>query len=263
MLFHGLEGSSQSHYALAFAQQAAQHGWRFALPHFRGCSGELNRAPRAYHSGDFEEVGWILDLLRAAPGPAAVRRRRVARRQCADALGRGGRRRRRGHRTRGRRDLLAAGPDGGRAGDRPRLQPAGLRAHVPVHDEATRAGQVAAAPGAVRPRPLSPPRAPCTSSTTPSRRRCTALPARPTTGRAPRPSRTCTASASRRWRSTPATTPSCRRRRCRGCGEVGECVTLWQPEHGGHVGFPGGSLPGPCAGHAGGGERVVRDAGLS
>lgn len=65
VLFHGLEGSSQSHYALAFALEARARGWRFALPHFRGCSGELNRAPRAYHSGDFEEVGAILDWLRA------------------------------------------------------------------------------------------------------------------------------------------------------------------------------------------------------
>jgi uncharacterized protein len=66
VLFHGLEGSSTSHYALAFASWAAQHGWRLAVPHFRGCSGELNRAPRAYHSGDFEEVGWILAQLRVA-----------------------------------------------------------------------------------------------------------------------------------------------------------------------------------------------------
>lgn len=65
VLFHGLEGSSRSHYALAFAQQAAALGWHFAVPHFRGCSGELNRAPRAYHSGDHEEVGWILQRLRA------------------------------------------------------------------------------------------------------------------------------------------------------------------------------------------------------
>jgi hypothetical protein len=38
---------------------------QFVVPHFRGCSGELNRAPRAYHSGDFEEIGWILQRLRA------------------------------------------------------------------------------------------------------------------------------------------------------------------------------------------------------
>ncbi len=65
VLFHGLEGSSASHYAQAFADAARARGWRFAVPHFRGCSGELNRAPRAYHSGDYVEVGWILGRLRA------------------------------------------------------------------------------------------------------------------------------------------------------------------------------------------------------
>ena len=65
VLFHGLEGSSASHYAQAFAHWARAHGWAFAVPHFRGCSGELNLAPRAYHSGDHEEVGWMLGRLRA------------------------------------------------------------------------------------------------------------------------------------------------------------------------------------------------------
>ncbi len=64
-LFHGLEGSSASHYARAFANWCRENGWRYAVPHFRGCSGELNLAPRAYHSGDFEEIGWILERLRA------------------------------------------------------------------------------------------------------------------------------------------------------------------------------------------------------
>ncbi|MGJ7574989.1 YheT family hydrolase [Variovorax sp. RB2P76] len=65
VLFHGLEGSSRSHYAEAFATFAAAQGMAFAVPHFRGCSGELNLAPRAYHSGDFEEIGWILARMRA------------------------------------------------------------------------------------------------------------------------------------------------------------------------------------------------------
>ena len=68
VMFHGLEGSSRSHYALAFARHAAALGWGFVVPHFRGCSGELNLAPRAYHSGDHEEVGWILARLRASHG---------------------------------------------------------------------------------------------------------------------------------------------------------------------------------------------------
>jgi predicted alpha/beta-fold hydrolase len=64
VLFHGLEGTSSSHYAEAFADFAKAKGMAFVVPHFRGCSGELNLAPRAYHSGDFEEVGWILARLR-------------------------------------------------------------------------------------------------------------------------------------------------------------------------------------------------------
>lgn len=64
VLFHGLEGSSQSHYAQAFARHAQSAGLSFVVPHFRGCSGELNLAPRAYHSGDFEEIGWVLQRLR-------------------------------------------------------------------------------------------------------------------------------------------------------------------------------------------------------
>lgn len=64
VLFHGLEGSSASHYAKAFGDFACKQGLAYAVPHFRGCSGELNLAPRAYHSGDFIEVGWILERFR-------------------------------------------------------------------------------------------------------------------------------------------------------------------------------------------------------
>ena len=64
VVFHGLEGSSKSQYIQAFASVAQAAGLNFAAPHFRGCSGELNLAPRAYHSGDFEEIGWILAHLR-------------------------------------------------------------------------------------------------------------------------------------------------------------------------------------------------------
>ena len=66
VLFHGLEGSVESQYVQAFAAVAQQRGWAFAMPYFRGCSGELNLAPRAYHSGDYLEIGWMLEQLRAA-----------------------------------------------------------------------------------------------------------------------------------------------------------------------------------------------------
>ena len=60
VLFHGLEGCSDSHYARLFALALPEAGWRVAIPHWRGCSGEPNRKPRAYHSGDTAEVDWIL-----------------------------------------------------------------------------------------------------------------------------------------------------------------------------------------------------------
>jgi predicted alpha/beta-fold hydrolase len=60
VLFHGLEGSSGSHYAQAFADWAQLHGCDIAVPHFRGCSGSLNLGPRAYHSGDHEEIHFLL-----------------------------------------------------------------------------------------------------------------------------------------------------------------------------------------------------------
>ncbi|UOD31525.1 alpha/beta fold hydrolase [Massilia violaceinigra] len=64
VLFHGLEGSSASHYARALMAAVAARGWSGAVPHFRGCSGEPNRAPRFYHSGDANEVDWIVRRLR-------------------------------------------------------------------------------------------------------------------------------------------------------------------------------------------------------
>jgi len=66
VLFHGLEGSSRSHYAEAFADFCAERGIAFVIPHFRGCGGEINIGPRAYHSGDHEEIGWMLAKLREA-----------------------------------------------------------------------------------------------------------------------------------------------------------------------------------------------------
>jgi predicted alpha/beta-fold hydrolase len=60
VLLHGLEGCSDSHYARALAAQFGIAGWRVAIPHWRGCSGEPNRKPRAYHSGDTEELDWLL-----------------------------------------------------------------------------------------------------------------------------------------------------------------------------------------------------------
>lgn len=65
IMFHGLEGDSSSQYAVSAMQAASKAGWLGCVPHFRGCSGEPNLAPRAYHSGDSNEIAWILERLAA------------------------------------------------------------------------------------------------------------------------------------------------------------------------------------------------------
>ena len=72
VLFHGLESSSGAHYALGLMAHLAALGWRGVVPHFRGCSGEPNRLPRAYHSGDYAEVDWILQTIRAVTPDAKL-----------------------------------------------------------------------------------------------------------------------------------------------------------------------------------------------
>jgi predicted alpha/beta-fold hydrolase len=71
-LFHGLEGGAASHYARALLRALAARAYAGVIPHFRGCGGEANRLPRAYHSGDFEEIDALVRALRAriAPGRA-------------------------------------------------------------------------------------------------------------------------------------------------------------------------------------------------
>ncbi|NLP62107.1 hydrolase [Paraburkholderia sacchari] len=65
VLFHGLEGSSGSHYARAFAAAAHARGWHAVIPHFRSCSGPMNLLPRFYHLADAAEVDWVLRRLAA------------------------------------------------------------------------------------------------------------------------------------------------------------------------------------------------------
>jgi predicted alpha/beta-fold hydrolase len=50
--------------------EVASGGWRGVVLHFRGCSGEPNRLPRAYHSGDTAELDWMLRRLKASANGA-------------------------------------------------------------------------------------------------------------------------------------------------------------------------------------------------
>ncbi len=62
-MFHGLEGSIRSHYANDMMATLSQYGWQVVMMHFRGCSGEPNRLPRAYHSGETEDPSFFLEWL--------------------------------------------------------------------------------------------------------------------------------------------------------------------------------------------------------
>lgn len=72
VLFHGLEGSSHSHYALALMANLQAKGWRGVVVHFRGCSGENNRLPRAYFAGDSADIEMALSRVKKTVGNAPV-----------------------------------------------------------------------------------------------------------------------------------------------------------------------------------------------
>ena len=102
LVLHGLEGSSRSHYVSGLLRAGRAAGWHGVAFNFRSCSGELNRLPRFYHSGETGDLAWVVaSLVARAPGVTDRRRRRVARRQRPPQVARGGGRRRRRAELRG------------------------------------------------------------------------------------------------------------------------------------------------------------------
>ncbi|MFV1997419.1 MAG: hydrolase [Acidiferrobacterales bacterium] len=63
LVMHGLEGSAHSHYVRRLLHALPRKGLRGVLMHFRGRSGEPNRLPRAYHSGETGDLRFVFDLL--------------------------------------------------------------------------------------------------------------------------------------------------------------------------------------------------------
>ena len=63
VLFHGLEGNSNSHYAQALMALVRQKQWQGVVVHYRGCGGVVNLSDKAYHSGDSLECAWVLKTL--------------------------------------------------------------------------------------------------------------------------------------------------------------------------------------------------------
>jgi len=72
VLFHGLEGSADSHYARNLMAHVRTRGWHGAVAHFRGCSGEDNRLPRAYFAGDSADIEAILRHVKSQHPAAPV-----------------------------------------------------------------------------------------------------------------------------------------------------------------------------------------------
>ncbi len=64
VLVHGLEGHTKRGYMVQTYLALATHGMRAVGLNLRGCSGETNRAPRFYHSGETGDIGFVIGLLR-------------------------------------------------------------------------------------------------------------------------------------------------------------------------------------------------------
>ena len=63
VLLHGLGGSINSVYVAGLLRAFRRAGYRGVLMHFRGASGEPNRLPRTYHSGDTGDLAYLLQCL--------------------------------------------------------------------------------------------------------------------------------------------------------------------------------------------------------
>jgi uncharacterized protein len=69
LVLHGLEGSARSHYVTGLLGEARALGWRGVALNFRSCSGEPNRLPRFYHSGDTGDLNTVVRrLVEREPG---------------------------------------------------------------------------------------------------------------------------------------------------------------------------------------------------
>ncbi len=63
VLFHGLEGGSDSHYAMTLADTVHKFGWHFVVPHYRSCGGVAVEGNIFYNAGDTAEIHYVLNKL--------------------------------------------------------------------------------------------------------------------------------------------------------------------------------------------------------
>jgi uncharacterized protein len=65
VVLHGLEGDSQRSYIRGMVRALNRGNWDAVAMNFRGCSGEPNRTPRLYHSGETEDLRHVVSYLRS------------------------------------------------------------------------------------------------------------------------------------------------------------------------------------------------------
>ncbi len=63
LLIHGLEASADKPYMRGMTKALSKAGFKLAAMNLRGCSGQLNVQPRAYHSGSTDDVETVISHI--------------------------------------------------------------------------------------------------------------------------------------------------------------------------------------------------------
>jgi predicted alpha/beta-fold hydrolase len=65
LVLHGLEGDRDSRYVRELARRLEPANWRLAVLEFRSCGGEPNQLARSYHSGETQDLAFVVAHLLA------------------------------------------------------------------------------------------------------------------------------------------------------------------------------------------------------
>lgn len=63
ILLHGLEGSSKEHYIKGQALKFYKNNFDVYAMNYRSCSGEMNRTTKLYHSGETEDLRFLINKI--------------------------------------------------------------------------------------------------------------------------------------------------------------------------------------------------------
>ena len=72
ILCHGLEGNGKNRYIAGMAKAFGALGWDAVAMNYRGCSGEMNRKLRFYHSGATEDLDVVVQRMSMSYGKISI-----------------------------------------------------------------------------------------------------------------------------------------------------------------------------------------------